>query len=92
MKINMDNGFVRVALQIGALILLIGGVIGLFLPFLQGIVMIVLGLYLLSISSATFKAHMDRHLSRYPRAKAHVDRQHARMSKIFGRKNHHDSH
>lgn len=92
MKINMENGFVRVALQIGALILLIGGVIGLFLPFLQGIVMIVLGLYLLSISSASFKTRMDRYLSRYPRAKSHVDRQHARISKVFGRKHHHDSH
>jgi uncharacterized membrane protein YbaN (DUF454 family) len=89
---NMDNGFVRVALQIGALILLIGGVIGLFLPFLQGIVMIVLGIYLLSITSPSFKICMDRFLVRYPRAKAHVDRQHVRMSKFFKRKNHHDSH
>jgi len=87
----MNNGFIRTAVQIGAFILLIGGVIGLFLPFLQGIIMIVLALYLFSISSPAFKIRMDSFLTRYPRAKAHVDRHHERMSKMFKRKSH-DSH
>ena len=87
----MNNGFVRVAVQICALILLVGGVIGLFLPFLQGIVMIAFGLYLFSISSTKFKSRVDMFLIKYPRTKAHIDRQHERISKIFKRKKH-DSH
>lgn len=58
-----------VALVIGwALITL--GVVGLFLPFLQGILFILLGLYVLSRQSQTARRWLERGRKRYPKAYA----------------------
>jgi uncharacterized membrane protein YbaN (DUF454 family) len=58
-----------VALVIGwALIAL--GVVGLFLPFLQGILFILLGLYVLSRESQTARRWLDRGRKRYPKVDA----------------------
>jgi len=83
---NNSASFIKIVVQIGAFILLIGGIIGLFLPFLQGIIMIVLALYLFSITSPAFKNRMDSFLTRYPKAQAHIRRNHERMAKFFTRK------
>ncbi|PJE74336.1 MAG: hypothetical protein COV01_02455 [Candidatus Taylorbacteria bacterium CG10_big_fil_rev_8_21_14_0_10_41_48] len=83
---NNSTSFIKIVVQIGAFILLIGGIIGLFLPFLQGIIMIVLALYLFSITSPAFKNRMDSFLIRYPKTQEHVRRHHERMANFFKRK------
>lgn len=72
------KSFVRASLMSLGIIFIIVGIIGLFLPILQGILFLIPGIYLLSITSTRFKALLVRVLSRYPRAKriydTHVDR------------------
>jgi uncharacterized membrane protein YbaN (DUF454 family) len=50
---------------LGALILL-GGILGLFLPFLQGVAMIILGVYLLTLGHPTAHTHIRKRLYRAP--------------------------
>ena len=50
-----------------ALVFLILGVVGLVLPFLQGMFFIAIGLILLSLVSVPFRAFLDRHTVRFPR-------------------------
>jgi len=50
------------------------GVVGLFLPLLQGVLLILLGLYLLSRESITGKRWMDRLQARFPEADARMQR------------------
>ncbi|TCW37641.1 putative transmembrane protein PGPGW [Laceyella sacchari] len=52
---------------------LILGVLGLFLPFLQGILFLLIGLYLLSKSSPWAKRWLERLKSRYPKLSATFD-------------------
>ncbi|MFA6095258.1 MAG: hypothetical protein WC767_00205 [Candidatus Paceibacterota bacterium] len=82
----MQTPPMRIATQILGIILIIAGVVGLFLPFLQGILFLAIGVYLLSIASPRFKTWIDGHLMRFPKVKAHVDRQHERLSRIFKKK------
>lgn len=48
----------------GALVLL--GIVGLFLPFLQGVLLLLAGLYLLSRESETVRSGLDSLRRRYP--------------------------
>ncbi|MEK9131939.1 MAG: hypothetical protein AAB447_03450 [Patescibacteria group bacterium] len=48
----------RTVLQIIALVFIVFGIIGLFLPFLQGIIFLVIGLYLLSLISPRIREHI----------------------------------
>ncbi len=60
-----------IVLVIGwALVLL--GVVGLFLPLLQGILLLLLGLYVLSRESRTARGLFERLRQRYPRADARM--------------------
>lgn len=43
------------------------GILGLFLPFLQGILFLVLGLYFYSFSSPRLRTRIDRWIAPYPR-------------------------
>ena len=47
------------------------GVVGLLLPVLQGILFLIIGLYLLSLNSEWFNGRLGRLLKKYPRF-AHV--------------------
>ena len=49
------------------IVFLILGVLGLALPFLQGILFIAIGLLLLSVYSPTVRTFLDRHTVRYPK-------------------------
>jgi uncharacterized membrane protein YbaN (DUF454 family) len=65
------------------------GVLGLFLPFLQGVLFLLVGLYLLSLESARARLFRQKLLNRYPRLAQAMD--HARAfihrlrERVFGR-------
>jgi uncharacterized protein len=65
------------------IIFVVVGIIGLFLPILQGILFLILGIYLLSITSKRFKAFLERVLSRYPKAKRLYDTHTERLEKVW---------
>lgn len=74
----------RTTLLIGlAIVLLVLGVFGLFLPFLQGFLFIFAGLFILCMVSPAFKARFDAALSPYPKAKAKVDKAFSKMHGWF---------
>jgi uncharacterized membrane protein YbaN (DUF454 family) len=60
-----------VTLVVGWVLIAIG-VVGLFLPFLQGILLILLGLYLLSRESEVARHWFERGRKRFPRVDARL--------------------
>ncbi len=60
----------RIAVTILALLFLVLGVVGLFLPFLQGFLFIAVALVLLSMLSPTIREKIEKQTRKYP--KAHV--------------------
>lgn len=74
----------RIALTILGWILVGLGVIGLLLPFLQGLLFIVLGLYLLSFNSSWAKRNIKRLRQKYPKAKRMYDSIDLKIRKFFG--------
>lgn len=79
----MRKRFINAGIQTLAGIFIILGLLGLFLPFLQGIIFLIIGISLLSVSSPTFKTWIDKRLERFPKAKARFDRGHERVSRWF---------
>ena len=61
--------FKRTALQVLGFLCLIAGIIGLVLPFMQGLLLIILGLVLISVSTPSVKHHIERFTHRHPKAK-----------------------
>lgn len=80
----MRKSLIRIGLQILASILVILGFFGLFLPFLQGILFLIIGIAIFSFTSPRFKAWLDKRLSRFPKVRAKFDRMHERVTKRFG--------
>lgn len=80
------NPYLRYSLITLGILFLIFGIIGLFLPILQGIFFLLIGFYILSFTSRRLKRTIDAHLSRYPRAKRAYDRYSAKIEAIFGLK------
>ncbi len=65
-------------------VVLIGlGVVGLFLPILQGVLFLVLGVYVYSFASPRMRRWIDSKLVNYPRMAAVCARVDARIHKIF---------
>ncbi len=62
------------------------GFIGLFIPIIQGILFMVIGVYVLSLASTRFNAFLDRILERYPRAKHHYHRHKTRIDNFVKRR------
>ena len=56
----------KITIQALALLCIIFGIIGLFLPFLQGILFLVVGVYLLSLVSPSLRMSMHMWGRRYP--------------------------
>ncbi len=54
-------------------LLVLLGVLGLFLPFLQGILFLMVGLYLLSLESARARLFRRKLRARYPKLAGHAD-------------------
>lgn len=60
------------------------GVIGLALPFLQGILFIAIGLLLLSIYSPTLREWVEKHTRKYPKVHVQVVRVQQFVNRIIG--------
>mgnify|MGYP001584503598 FL=1 len=60
------------------------GLLGFFLPFLQGFLFLAIGIVLLSISSAGFRAWVETHTRRYPKFHAFVKRAESWVENIIG--------
>ncbi len=77
------NRYLRIFLVILAAVFILMGIIGLFVPALQGILFLVIGIYILTLVSSRFKAWFDGHLLRFPRMKHHYDTHSSRVDKLF---------
>ena len=55
-------------LKIFGVLLILAGIIGLVLPVLQGVLFMLLGLYLLTIGYPETRAYFRKHLGRVPKA------------------------
>ncbi|MEK7115347.1 MAG: PGPGW domain-containing protein [Patescibacteria group bacterium] len=73
----------RTAIVILALLFLVFGVIGLFLPFLQGILFIIIGLVLLSFVFSAIDEWVSKFLSKSPKLANHHRKLHQKLRKYF---------
>ena len=62
----MDKQVKRILILVFGWVFIIFGVVGLFLPFLQGILFLLIGFYMLSHESQWAKKQFDRLKKRYP--------------------------
>jgi uncharacterized membrane protein YbaN (DUF454 family) len=76
----------RICISVVATCFIILGVIGLFLPVLQGVLFLALGAALLSIASPRFKTWLDGYMIKFPRAKRHYDKHSSRVDNYFQKK------
>lgn len=74
----------RIAVLVIALVFLVLGVVGIFLPFLQGLLFIAVALVLLSMLSPTIREAIERQTRKYPKVHAAVLRVEEVISKIVG--------
>lgn len=70
----MKEGAKRIWIVILGFLFLLLGIAGLFLPFLQGILFLLIGLYLLSKTSPLAKKLLNRLQARFPRVARQLDR------------------
>lgn len=75
----MRGSLQRVAMLILGWALIVLGIAGLFLPFLQGILLLVAGVWVLSRESAWVRRRLDRLRARYPRLAEVEDRAKTRL-------------
>jgi uncharacterized protein len=77
------KSLVRFSLMALGILFVFVGILGIFLPILQGILFLVPGIYLLSITSTRCKALLVRVLSRYPKVKKIYDTHVGRFEKLW---------
>lgn len=82
----MKKGTKLIMMTLGWLLVALG-IIGLFLPILQGIILIVIGLYLLSFYSPWVQERVDKAKVKYPKVGRVFDKVDHRIRKLFGSKN-----
>jgi len=80
----MPKELKRILVLSAGFIFVILGLVGLALPFLQGVLFLVIGFILLSISSPTVRRWMDSHTLRYPKLHAIVQRTERWITGIIG--------
>ena len=68
----------------GGIAFLVLGIIGLVLPFLQGILFIAIGIILLSLVSPRIRTLLDMHSTRYPRVHKVIQDVEAWVRRIVG--------
>lgn len=73
----------RIGILTAGWLLVLLGIAGLALPFLQGILLILLGLLVLSRESRWAQRQVDRIRRRFPQADARLHRAHERLVKRF---------
>lgn len=74
----------RVLLLIFAIIFLVLGVLGIFLPFLQGILFLAIALVLLSMLSPTVREAIERQTRKHPKVHSVVLKAEGFIRKIVG--------
>lgn len=77
------NHYLRIIFIFIGIGFLLLGFVGLFLPILQGILFIAIGIYILSLTSNRFKNWVDHHVGKYPRVKHHYDTHKGRVDRFF---------
>jgi len=75
----------RAAIQAIGFALVLFGIAGLFLPFLQGILFLMVGLLLLSVYSPELRAFIVRHASRHPKVYTVFLKAEAIVTRIIGK-------
>ena len=75
----------RVAVLMVGVIFVLFGILGLFLPFLQGILFWIIGLLLPSAYSPTLREWMQTHTRKYPKVHYWVLRAEAWVERILGK-------
>ena len=60
------------------------GILGLALPFLQGLLFIVIGVVLLSLASTSVRDWLETHTRRYPKLHKMVEKMQAAAVRIIG--------
>lgn len=70
----MPKNIKRILIVTAGVVFIILGVLGLALPFLQGFLFLIIGLILLSISSASIRTWLEAYTRRYPKIHAGVER------------------
>ena len=75
----------RAAVLIVGVLFVLLGLLGLFLPFLQGIIFLVIGALLLSAYSPTLREALQSHTRNYPRLHYWVLRAEAWIERILGK-------
>ena len=77
------NLYLRYSLMVLGCIFLLIGIIGLFVPILQGIIFLAIGLYVLSLTSRRLKRTIKSHLQKYPRVHTVYLKYSAKIERIF---------
>jgi uncharacterized protein len=80
----MPKEMKRIIVQIAGVTLVVLGVLGLALPFLQGILFLALGLILLSIASSKARRWIESHTTRYPKFHSFVQKTGKWVTNIIG--------
>jgi hypothetical protein len=78
--------FRYLALTIGGWTFMVLGVLGLFLPILQGVLFLAVGTVMLSLVSPRIRSLRIKLGRRYPQARKHMDAAREWMNKKFGKK------
>jgi len=70
-------------LTLGIIFILLG-LLGLFLPFLQGIFFLIIGFMILSLYFPKIRLHMQKHTHKYPRFFSLIDKAEKWIAKFIG--------
>lgn len=79
----MKRRLKRLLIDFFGIVFIIFGVIGIFLPILQGIFFIIIGVYLLSLHSLWFSRKLKRVNHRFPRTGNFIDGIDRKVRKFF---------
>ncbi|HEY4487266.1 MAG TPA: hypothetical protein VI483_00705 [Candidatus Paceibacterota bacterium] len=80
----MNPQIKRILLFIVAFMFIVAGLLGLALPFLQGILFLAIGLILLSIASPRARGWIENYTRKYPKFHAWVEKIEKRITNIIG--------
>lgn len=80
----MKKHFKRSFVMVLAVVFIALGLIGLFLPFLQGVLFLFIGILLISMYSPRVRTWLDRHTTKYPHLHKFVLRAEGWVVRVLG--------
>jgi len=80
----MKKKIKRIALDIIGWTFILFGILGIFLPFLQGILFTVIGIYILSLHSKFAHRELHKLKAKYPKIGGRIDSFDHRLRKFLG--------